>query len=268
MTIRSMLPASSHFAERPVPAPPPTIGSPRATMARNFFKSSARSNRGIDHLATRRRVPGRPISERKAVTAATANSGSLMLHLRRISCRLLVWRAVWSSARNSVASTSRSRNGCPGASSAETPPSGRKNRTGPSIALRRWPIQAPAFVLLGSGAHERHLRIVDVQVAAAVALGDGFGGAEIDHIERADRTDIGDAGADDGAEAILGRRGHPAHQETADFTCRYVGHACQQTGIYQLLHRAAADAGGMEDEAFVIAAQRRRNLLHGGRGDA
>src|ERR1700738_778990 len=42
----------------------------------------------------------------------------------------------------------------------------------------------------------------------------------------------------------------------------------QQTEIYQLLHRAAADAGGMEDEAFVIAAQRRRNLLHGGRGDA
>ncbi len=32
MTIRSMPPASSHLAERPVPAPPPTIGSPRANQ--------------------------------------------------------------------------------------------------------------------------------------------------------------------------------------------------------------------------------------------
>src|SRR3982074_3602113 len=50
MTIRSMPPASSHLAESPVPAPPPTIGSPRATMARNFLRRSARSNRGMGHL--------------------------------------------------------------------------------------------------------------------------------------------------------------------------------------------------------------------------
>ena len=36
------------------------------------------------------------------------------------------------------------------------------------------------------------------------------------------------------------------------------------TGIDQFLHRAAAGAGGMEDETFVIAAQRRRDLLMGG----
>src|SRR3954452_16012159 len=34
MTIKSIPPASSHLADRPVPAPPPTIGSPRATLAR------------------------------------------------------------------------------------------------------------------------------------------------------------------------------------------------------------------------------------------
>jgi len=38
-----MPPASSHFAERPVPAPPPMMGSPRAIMARNFSSSFARA---------------------------------------------------------------------------------------------------------------------------------------------------------------------------------------------------------------------------------
>ena len=40
MTMRSMPPASSHFAESPVPAPPPMIGSPRRIMARNFLRLS------------------------------------------------------------------------------------------------------------------------------------------------------------------------------------------------------------------------------------
>src|SRR5215207_4327706 len=47
MTMRSMPPASSHFAERPVPAPPPMIGSPRAAMARNLSISSLRGKRGM-----------------------------------------------------------------------------------------------------------------------------------------------------------------------------------------------------------------------------
>ena len=58
MTMRSMPPASSHLAESPVPAPPPTIGSPRAIIAWNFSSSTLRSNRGIRHVfaaGTRRR---------------------------------------------------------------------------------------------------------------------------------------------------------------------------------------------------------------------
>src|ERR1700742_2629234 len=47
MTIRSMPPASSHFAERPVPAPPPTIGRPLAIMPRNFSRMSLRAILGI-----------------------------------------------------------------------------------------------------------------------------------------------------------------------------------------------------------------------------
>src|SRR6478752_7350018 len=47
MTMRSMPPASSHFAESPVPAPPPMIGSPRATMAWNFSISFLRAILGM-----------------------------------------------------------------------------------------------------------------------------------------------------------------------------------------------------------------------------
>src|SRR5271154_6890164 len=47
MTIRSTPPASSHLAESPVPAPPPTIGSPRATIARNFSIRAERWKPGI-----------------------------------------------------------------------------------------------------------------------------------------------------------------------------------------------------------------------------
>src|SRR4051794_21507576 len=40
--MRSMPPASSHFAERPVPAPPPIIGRPAASCARSRVRHSSR----------------------------------------------------------------------------------------------------------------------------------------------------------------------------------------------------------------------------------
>src|SRR6516165_9366508 len=42
MTIRSMPPASSHLAEMPVPAPPPTMGRPAATLARRRWRIADR----------------------------------------------------------------------------------------------------------------------------------------------------------------------------------------------------------------------------------
>src|SRR5581483_2245677 len=98
---------------------------------------------GHGYLVALRRAPARPSRARKALTIVAANSGSLMLCLVRMSWRLLVWRTVRSSAPNSAASASGSQNGWPGASSAETPPSGRKKRTGPSIWLSRSPIHRP-----------------------------------------------------------------------------------------------------------------------------
>src|SRR5262245_22089317 len=42
-----MPPASWHFADRPVPAPPPMMGWPPATMALNLSRRADRSKRGI-----------------------------------------------------------------------------------------------------------------------------------------------------------------------------------------------------------------------------
>src|SRR5687767_12690355 len=47
MMMRSMPPASSHLADSPVPAPPPTMGTRRRTISRNLSRIAVRSMRGI-----------------------------------------------------------------------------------------------------------------------------------------------------------------------------------------------------------------------------
>src|SRR5688500_18723419 len=42
MMMRSMPPASSALADRPMPAPPPMMGSPRAILARKRFRMAER----------------------------------------------------------------------------------------------------------------------------------------------------------------------------------------------------------------------------------
>src|SRR5947209_9426518 len=63
MTMRSTPPASSPLAESPVPAPPPTMGSPRAAMAWNLARRSARAKRGI-------------LSHKPAAFAAASHQGA------------------------------------------------------------------------------------------------------------------------------------------------------------------------------------------------
>ena len=95
----------------------------------------------------------------------------------------------------------------------------RAGRSAPAVHLVE-PLADPfshPLVFFRRGAHQRDLRIVDVEFALAVALGNGVGRAEIHHVERADRADIGNAAADDRAEAVFGGRKHAAHHEVADF---------------------------------------------------
>jgi hypothetical protein len=54
MTIRSMPPASSHFADRPVPAPPPMIGCRSAIICLNLLRMSWRAMRGMSMASVER----------------------------------------------------------------------------------------------------------------------------------------------------------------------------------------------------------------------
>ena len=103
-------------------------------------------------------------------------------------------------------------------SSADTPFSGIRNRTGPSQALSFSPIHfADRAAFLGRRAHQRDVGIVLVEQPAAILLRHGLRRPEIDHVERADRADIGHLRAGDRVETVLGRRQHAAEQEVADF---------------------------------------------------
>src|SRR5882762_2716214 len=50
MTMRSIPPASSHFADNPVPAPAPTIGFLRSILACSRSTTTARAIRGMKYL--------------------------------------------------------------------------------------------------------------------------------------------------------------------------------------------------------------------------
>mmetsp|Transcript_22735 Transcript_22735/g.71194 ORF Transcript_22735/g.71194 Transcript_22735/m.71194 type:complete len:269 (+) Transcript_22735:821-1627(+) len=153
MTMRSAPPASSDLAEMPVPAPAPTIGTPRATMACSPGRmaprgvegsrsagrvgSTAAVSEGAAEEEVNAGVEGAAASERpptlsKAATAAAAKAGSLMCSGRRSTVTWPLPEAM--SSRSSVPRhapvASGSKKGMPSASSIETPFSGRSTRTG------------------------------------------------------------------------------------------------------------------------------------------
>ena len=66
-----------------------------------------------------------------------------MLAATRSTRRRAVWSTRCSMVANSAASASGSQNGWPGASISDTPPSGSRNRTGPSHALSLSAISSP-----------------------------------------------------------------------------------------------------------------------------
>ena len=95
-----------------------------------------------------------------------------------------------------------------------------------------------------------------------------FARAEIDHVDGADRTDIGQSRADRRAETIAVGRKNAADHHIGDLCRGEVDEARQQAGIAEILHRPAADARRVEDQAVVIAPETLGDRLDGGRGDA
>ena len=96
--------------------------------------------------------------------------------------------------------------------------------------------------------------IVDDELpAAGTSSGTRVARAEVHHVERAAGADIGQARADDRAEAVLGRGKDAADQHVGDLGRRQVENAGEQAGIAERLHRAAAGAGGVEHQAVELA---------------
>ena len=104
---------------------------------------------------------------------------------------------------------------------------------------------------LGRGAHQGDVGVVAVEVPAGEAVGDGLGGPEVHHVEGAGGADLGEAGAGDGAEAV-GAGGEDAAEEVVgDLGGGGVDQAFEHAAVGEHLHRAAAGAGGVEDQRVV-----------------
>ena len=118
---------------------------------------------------------------------------------------------------------------------AETPPSGSRKRTGPSIAveLARRSSSPIARILVGRGAHQRDLRVVAVEGAALDSARARCRGApKLTMSSAPHRADIGQPRADDRAEAVLGRGGStPPTITSADLGGGDVDHAGEQAAV-------------------------------------
>ena len=195
MTIRSMPPASSHLADRPVPAPPPMIGRPGGDLGAEALQQRLSSDAGHGRAAWRSgaRVLG---ARRDFAPGGDQGVGEgLVVDVQRQADAACGRRRRGSAARsssNSARSASGSWKGWPGRSIAETPPSGMRKRTGPRHRVELGGDEfADRAAFVGRGAHQRHGRVVAVEPPALEALGHRVPGAEVHHVERAAGADVG-----------------------------------------------------------------------------
>ena len=202
MMIRSAPPASAHLADRPVPAPAPMITPPPSIVARSRARASS---------PVMRRLAAYP-SSLSAIASANAVVVDVAVQLDHLDAS----RQPSRSASNSAASASGSWNGWPSASISETPPSGTKSAVGPVAADSLRAIRRPSSAHSSARrAHQRHRRVVHVEVAVRELRRDGVARAEVDHVERAERDDLRDARAARRLQPVRAGREHAADQVVA-----------------------------------------------------
>ena len=180
MMIRSLPPASAHFAERPVPAPAPMIGLPAAIWARSRASASA-----LRHDAA-------SISSCSRFAIASANAGSFTS--ASISCS--------STFDVSTSSPDRLEERLVGLRVVEHLALGRDRRDAaqrheqhgrPGRRVQLLGDDPPDLAaLLRRRPHQRDRRVVDVEVPVAIPLRHRLQRAEVDHVERAERDDLRD----------------------------------------------------------------------------
>ena len=185
------------------------VGPPGPDEARPHIRSP-RLRRGLrDHLvqAVRHRAARTPDRSRPVSSPCASTAGS------RCSRR----------APKSASSAAASWKGWPSTAIIETRAAGRRAPSGP---LRRVQLarDAPAELgaLLGRGAHQRHGRVVDVEIAAGELLREPVSRAEVDHVERAQRDDLRDPELACGLEPVGPRREHAADEIVRELRRRHV----------------------------------------------
>ena len=238
--IRSAPPASASFAERPVPGAGADDRRCRRRPARAAGRAPRRAftPRRLDQLV---QPVGHRRRERRVVDVLAA-----LVHLDR--------RRRASRAARRAAPRRRRRRGTAGPATAiiETPPSGTKSAVGPVAPESLRPIVRPSSAhSLGRRAHQRHRRVVDVEVAVVELRRHRLARAEVDHVERAERDDLRHARRARGLEPVGPRREHAADELVGELGRRRVEHAREEAVLRERLHRLAARAGGVEDEHLV-----------------
>ena len=202
-----------------------------------------------ERLVARHRVASISSCSRSAI--AVAKAGSLISSRRSCTSTDGVERLA---QPGDAAPRRPRRRGTAGPATAiiETPPSGTNSAVGPVAAESLRPIRAAELgALLGRRAHQRDRRVVDVEVPPLELRRHRLARAEVDHVERAERDDLRQAGRARRLEPVGPGREHAADELVGQLGRRHVEHAGEEAARGQRLHRLAAGAGGVEDEHLV-----------------
>ncbi len=233
--IRSAPPASASFAERPVPAPAPMIGLPASTWARSRASASFACHR---------------ISSCRRSAIATANAGSLMsrldlVHLDRVVERLAQPREE-RSVRVGVVE--------------HLPLDGdhrdalqRHEQHRRALGVGQLAADRPSELgaLLGRRAHQRHRRVVHVEIARLELRRHGLARAEVHHVERAERHDLRHARCARRLQPVGACGEHAADELVRELRRRRVEHAGEEPVAHERLERLSACARRVEHEHLV-----------------
>ena len=253
MMIRSLPPASAHFAERPVPgarADDRAAGGDLGAQPRQRLVSrhAAVLDQLVEAVRHREREGGVVDVgvELVELDPRGVDLAADRLEQRRVGLGVVEDLALGRDRRHTAQGDEE--HGRPG----------RRVQLGGDDAA-----DLPALVR--RRAHQRDRRVVHVEVPVAVALRHRLHRPEVDHVERAERDDLWDPAPAGGLEPLRNGGEHTAGDEVAELGRRHVERPGDEPRLEQLLHRAATRPGLVEDEHLVAellqALPRRRHRL-------
>ena len=223
--------------------PPERVENLAAQWSWNMVASSTVR---VGRARSSSRCPSRGVGERRVVDVLVAVDRAGRGHGRpgpRIR------------ASKSAASASGSWNGCPGASSAETPPRGNHDDHGRRAHGEDLGHPPPERgVLLGRGPHQGDGRVVHVESRPANRSGTVVRGPKLTMSSAPTLTTWGIPAGTAGLEPVRAGREDAADQLVGQLGRRQVEHARDLAVADQALHRLAADARGVEDQHLAAPA--------------